>query len=337
MSVADPLFELILRRDLVAVGHPLVRHPVQGRAPHQQLPRLPGERARTGPLAEEHLEPEDRHLRQGSPVVVALALPLRPPVPPDSSQVLVAVVSLGLRVAVLPDARSLLGRDHRPRSLLSDGVVALPVVVAAVARHLPDLLLDLREQGGQRLPVAAGVRRDGRRRHLARRLVHAEMQLTPRPPLRPPVAPDLPLALAVDFHAGRVHHQVQRLGLAPPRERDRKRLPAPRERRVARHTQREAEQFKDRAEQAARGPQRQPVDLHQRRHRQDGRCRVGARRTALPGSLMLVPRLQHILSDPEGQTSATDESFVIVSPVTETVRLPLLVGHASRVAALLSP
>jgi hypothetical protein len=52
---------------------------------------------------------------------------------------------------------------------------------------------------------------------------------------------------------------------------------------------------------------------------------------------VFAPRFQHIDTDPEGQTSAAGESFVIVRPVTETVRLPLLFGHASRVAALPSP
>ena len=337
MSIADPLTEPALRRDLVAVGHPQVRHPVQRRAPHQQLPSLPGEAARTGPLAEDRLEAEDRHLRQAPPVIAALALPLRPPVSPDRTQVLVAVVPLRFRVAVAPDARPLLRRDDGPRAPRADGVVTPPVVVAAVARHLPDDALDLLKQAGQRLPVAARVGRDGGGRHLAGRLVHAEVQLAPGAPLRPAVAPDLPLALAVDFDARRVHHQVQRPGLRPPRQRDLKRLAAPAQGRVAGRGQLDAEQFKDREEQAARGSQRQAVDLGERRHRQDGRRGVGARAAAPPTALMLVPRLQRVSPDPEGETSAAGEGFVIVSPVTETVRLPLLFGHASRVAAPASP
>src|SRR2546421_9320746 len=110
-----------------------MRHPVQCRAPYQQLRGLTPEAARARPLAEDHLEAEDGHLGQAPPVVVILALPLRPPVRADKAQVLVAVVPLALRVAVVPDARPLLRRDHGPRALQANRVVTLPVVVAAVA------------------------------------------------------------------------------------------------------------------------------------------------------------------------------------------------------------
>src|SRR5207253_6934697 len=104
-SEADPLTEPTLRRDFVAVRHPHVRHPVQGRAPHQQLSGLTLEAARAGPLPEDHLEAEDGHLRQRAPVVVVIALPLRAAVAADVAQVFITVVSLTSRVAVPPDAR----------------------------------------------------------------------------------------------------------------------------------------------------------------------------------------------------------------------------------------
>src|SRR5215203_5955966 len=126
MSKADPLTAALLRHDLVAVGHPQVRHPIQRRAPHQQLSGLTLEAARTRPLPEDHLEAEDRHLRQAPPMVVILALPLRPPVSAAVAQVLVAVMPLALRVAVTPNARTLLRRDNCPRALLADGVITLP-------------------------------------------------------------------------------------------------------------------------------------------------------------------------------------------------------------------
>src|SRR5215212_200069 len=126
MSKADPLTKLALRRDLVAVRHPEVRHSVQRRAPHQQLSGLPGEAARTRPLPEDRLEAEDRHLGQRAPVVVRLALPLRAPVAADAAQVLVPVVPLASRVAVAPDARALLWRDDGARATPADGVVTLP-------------------------------------------------------------------------------------------------------------------------------------------------------------------------------------------------------------------
>src|SRR5437764_1083667 len=102
MSKADPLTEPTLRRDSVAVRHPQVRHPVQGRAPHQQLRGLTLEAARARPLPEDHLQAEDRHLGQAPPMVAALALPCGSPVAADVAQVLVTVVPLALRVAVPP-------------------------------------------------------------------------------------------------------------------------------------------------------------------------------------------------------------------------------------------
>src|SRR5437588_6217646 len=136
MSEADPLTEPTSRRDFVAVRHPHVRHPVQGRAPHQQLSGLTLEAARARPLPEDHLEAEDRHLRQRAPVIVILSLPLRAAVAADKAQVLITVVWLTSPVAVVPDARALLGWDDRPGLARADGVVTLPVVVTAVSRHL---------------------------------------------------------------------------------------------------------------------------------------------------------------------------------------------------------
>src|SRR5437762_721509 len=107
MSVADPPTEPTLRRDLVAVRHPQVRHPVQCRAPHQQLTGLTREAACARPLPEDHLEPEDGHLGQRPPVIAVLALPLRPPVTADVAQVFITVLSLASRVPMPPDARPL--------------------------------------------------------------------------------------------------------------------------------------------------------------------------------------------------------------------------------------
>src|SRR5947208_16945397 len=100
MSEADPPTEPTSRRDFVTVRHPHVRHPVQGRAPHQQLTGLTLGAARTDPLTEDHLEAEDGHLGQRAPVVVIVALPLRPPVTADVAQVVIPVVSLPSPVAV---------------------------------------------------------------------------------------------------------------------------------------------------------------------------------------------------------------------------------------------
>src|SRR5918911_1546434 len=139
MSAAHSPTELPLRRDLVAVRHPQVRHPVQRRAPHQQLRRLPVEAAGADSLAKDHLHAEGSRLSQRAPVVAAVPLPLRPPRAADGSQVLVAGVALTLRVAVLPDARPLLRRELRPVPPLSDPVVTVAAVIRAIGGDLLDL------------------------------------------------------------------------------------------------------------------------------------------------------------------------------------------------------
>jgi len=338
MSEADPPTEPILRRDLVAVRHPLVRHPVQGRAPHQQLTGLTGEAARTRTSPKDHLKSEDRHLCQRAAVIFIISLPLRSSMRSQVAQVFITVMTCATSVPMTPDARPLLRRDDRPRLAFSDGVVTLAVVVAAIARHLPQLARHLSEQVGEHLPVPEVIGRHDNGRHLARLFVHAQVQLAPRPPLRPAVAAHFPLALAVDFHARRVHHQVQRFISAQARQRDFEQSSAPAQGRVAGHAQAKSEQADHTAQQPFGGAQRQAVDLRERRHAEDGRVGVGLRSSAPTCALIVLPLSDDVICDPERETSTSDQSFVILAPVTETVRaFRILAFHTSRLPALPSP
>src|SRR5919201_3278946 len=146
MSVAHSPTKRLLRRDLIAVGHPQVRHPVQRRAPDKQLRRLPLEAARADSRAEDHLDAEDRRLSQRAPVVVTVSLPLRAPRAADRSQVLVADVALTLRVAVPPDARPLLRRDRGARFPRTDRLITVAAVVGPVGGDLAHLARDLLKQ-----------------------------------------------------------------------------------------------------------------------------------------------------------------------------------------------
>src|SRR5215213_9222293 len=131
MSAAPSPTELSLRRDMVTVGHPQVRHPVQCRTPHQQLSGLPVKAARTDPFAKDRLHSKDLRLSQRAAMVATLALPLRAPLAPDGPQVLITDVPLGFRVAVLPDTCPLLRRDAGPRFSLSDRVIAVAAIIRA--------------------------------------------------------------------------------------------------------------------------------------------------------------------------------------------------------------
>src|SRR5438270_1438520 len=132
MSAVYSPTEPSLRRDLVAVRHPQMRHPVQRRAPHQQLRRLSVEAAGTDALAKDHLHAKDSRLGQRAPVVATLLLPPSTPRAADGAQVLVADVALAARVAVPPDARPLLRRDRRPRLPRSDRVITAAAVIGPV-------------------------------------------------------------------------------------------------------------------------------------------------------------------------------------------------------------
>jgi hypothetical protein len=80
------------------------------------------------------------------------------------------------------------------------------------------------------------------------------------------------------------------------------------------------------------------INLRQSRHAEDGRVRVSARHTAPARALMLAPLYEDVIVDPQRQTSTPDESFVIFSPVTETVlSLGFLARHNSRLPALPPP
>lgn len=338
MSTAHSPTELSLCRDLVAVGHPQVRHPVQRRAPHQQLRRLPVKAPRPDSLAKDHLHPEDCRLGQRAPMVVTFALPLRPPRAADAAQVLIAEVAFGFRVAVLPDARPLLRRDRRPRFPPSNRVVTVAAIIRPIGGDLLDLVLDLLKQVWQDLRVFETIGRDHSGHDLPRRLIHTEVEFAPRAAATPPVLPHLPLTLAINFDARRVHHQMQRARLVPARQGDVERAATAAQGRVTGHAQLDIEQSDDRAQQPAGGPQRQGVNFRERRHAEDGDVGVEGRLPASARARRVLPRRQDLCTDPEGQASAPDQSFVILAPVTETVRaFGFLAFHTSRLPALPSP
>src|SRR5256714_6554151 len=153
MGAAHSPTERLLRRDLVAVRHPQVRHPVQRRAPHQQLRRLSVEAAGADPLAKDHLHAKDSRLSQRALVVATLSLPLRAPCATDGSQVLIADVALTSRVAVLPDTCSLLRRNRGARLPLPDRVITVAAVIGSVGGDLANLALDLLKQVLKQLRV----------------------------------------------------------------------------------------------------------------------------------------------------------------------------------------
>ena len=146
---------LALLSHRVTVGHSELRHPVQRRASHQQLRGLPRETARAGPLPENHLEAENRHLGQRAPVVVILALPLRPSVPAQAYLPSISVLS-SRNAPIPPRILGLFARRFHMRGNPPCGCRAPRTMSPVHGRNRPDRSSD-REQGGyQRPPGHAG-------------------------------------------------------------------------------------------------------------------------------------------------------------------------------------
>ncbi len=130
----------------VALWHSQMRHPVQDRTAHQHLRRLSVEAACPDSLTEDHLQPEHHRLGQRASMIMALSLPLGASMTANAAHVLVARVPLLLAIAMLPDACAFLRRDDGTCAALSNRVITLAVIVTAIARHLREFRLDLRQQ-----------------------------------------------------------------------------------------------------------------------------------------------------------------------------------------------
>src|SRR5689334_18959827 len=89
--------------DDIAVGAAQLQHPIQRRAAHQHLRRLPREASGTHAITKDGLEAKHRRLGQAASMITALPFPRRTPDLPNAPQVLIPCQALGLSIAVLPN------------------------------------------------------------------------------------------------------------------------------------------------------------------------------------------------------------------------------------------
>src|SRR5215212_1125149 len=322
----------------VAIGHTQLRHPVQSRASDQRLRGLPFKPSRTHSLTEDHLHAKHRRLSKAPPVIARFLFPLLSPHCANPPQVLIADQALCFAVTMSPDARPLLRRDRCSCFACTYRFIAVSLVVCLIAGYLVNLFINLVEQLRQHLPVSEVVSGDDCRHYLASRFINTDVEFPPGAPLSVAVLADLPLAFTEYFHARRINYYVQRLARATAGQDNLKRLAPPAEGRVVRDGQAQVHQLHQRQEQAFSGAQPEMVDLLQSGHTKDGRVGIGVRPAAFACLLLAHPFGNHIVAEPERETSALHESVVILFPIAETIALfGFLFLHKSRLPALSSP
>src|SRR5680860_1283819 len=235
---------------------------------------------------------------------------------------------------MLPDTCPAPWRDCRLGLTLIDRRIARPRVIGAIGRDLRNILIDLRQQLGQQLPITEIVRRDRRRYDVTASRIHTQMQLAPRAPLGPPMTAHLPLAFPIDLDASRIDHHVQRFVFSTPRQIHCELASPPTQGRVVGHRQLHLKQCHHRDQQTLRGAQRQPIHRRQHRHAHDRYIIVRARGASSSAARLVMPGTHRRLAHPQRQASALHQRGVILAPVAEAVRASSsLVFHTSTLPA----
>ena len=322
----------------VTVGHPQVRHRIQGRTSDQHLRRLPGKLPRADAISEDRFHPEHLRLGQTPPMIANFLLPLFTSHLADAPQILIADQSLLLAVAMLPNLRIPLRRNRRSGLAFADRLITIAFVIRAIATDLLNLILDLLKHRFQHLAIGNIVGRHDCRQYLAGRFIGTKVQLAPGAALRVAMLANFPFAFTKDLHAGRIDDHVQRFVLVAARQNDLQGGTAAAQLAVIHDRQVQAKQLHDGLHQALGGAQRQMINLFERRQTQDRGVTVGARLAGFAGFLAVAPSRDHVIADPEGEASALDEGRVIVFPVAEAIGALSFLGlHKSRIPALSSP
>ena len=313
-------------------------HPVERRTSYKHLRRLPLKLSRTYSLPEYRFDPKHLCLGQTPSVIPTLPLPLPAPYFSYSPQVLIPDTPLSFAVAVPPNLGITSRRDGCTCPPLSYRLVTIALIIRAIAADLLDLALDLLKQVFDKLAVGQVVCGSYSSSNFTSRTICADVQLAPSPVLGEAVLTDFPFALAEDFDAGRVYDHMHWPVLFSARQDHLKRLSAAAQARVVRHAQSEAERTDDRQHQPLSRAKGQMIDLLQSGHTEDGGVRVVARFASLAAFLVVTPRMNDVITDPESKTTALNKSVVILFPIAETVgSFGFFVLHKSRIPVLSSP
>jgi len=141
----------------MTLRHSQPRHPVQRSTTDEQFSGLTGKRTRAQPIRKERLEPKHARLGQTAPMIARLHFPLLASDFADGAQVLVAIQTRRLRVAMLPDARPLRGGITALAPLLRIALVTVSGVISPVSAHLFERGGRLIQKLGQDLAIGKVV------------------------------------------------------------------------------------------------------------------------------------------------------------------------------------
>lgn len=291
----------------VTVWHAQMRHPVQRRTSHQHLRRLPAKLPRADTVAEDCFHPKHLRLGKTPPMITYFLLPLLSPHSPDAPQILIADQSVLLRIPVPPNPSIPTWRDRRFRLPLTDGFIAIALVIRSIAADLFDLLVNLLKQVFEHLRVGQVVCSHHRRHDLARSFIGADVKFSPSAALPVAVSADFPFAFTEDFNAGGIYHHVQRFIVFAARQSHLQGGAAAAQLAVRDDGQVQVKQLGDRKHQALVGAQRQMIDLFERSHAQYGRVTVGTWMARFAALFGVAPSHDNVIADPEGQASALHE------------------------------
>ena len=285
-------------------------------------------------VADEVLIAIDLRFRQRTSVIATGLFPRLASLVSKGSKDLIPRQRGCLTIAMLLDLSVFAQRDEGPNRGTTprrgQGVENLLFVIRTIPAYRPHRLVDLGQQRGDLRGIIDPMGRQRLGDHLTGGLMDPHMQFAPSPPFGPAVLTDFPLALTVDFQAGRIYHQVHRFIGALGRQHHRQVPLATRQGRVIRRRQFQLHQVQKRLDKALRLAQRQPKQHPHRQHPFNRWIRIYKLSTPLRRPL-IIPLLPQRIVQPDRQATAGDQRPIIRRPIFDPIhRFRLDRGRTAR-------
>ena len=273
-------------------------------------------------VADELLIAIDVCFGQRASMIATFLLPRLASLSSNGSQDLIPRQRGSLTVTMLLDFSVFAQCDKGPNRGTTRGgsqrIKHLLFVIGPIPAYHPHRLVDLGQQGGDLRSIIATIGRQRLGDHLAGGLINPHMQFAPRTPFGPAVLAGFPLALTIDFQAGRIHHQVHRFMRALFRQHHRQWPLATRQSRVVRHGQSQPHQTQQRLDKTLRLAQRQPKQHPHRQHPFNRAIRIDKLSTPLTRPLSIPPFPQRIVQ-PHRQATTSHQRPIIRRPILNPI------------------